>query len=60
MSDVVLVVTVIAFFSVAALFVPACGRITAGSVEDPELEEEEPEDVDPEEAMLEDDSGGLR
>jgi hypothetical protein len=34
MSDVVLVAAILAFFSVAALLVRACGRITAGSVEE--------------------------
>ncbi len=42
MSDVILVATVVAFFLAAALLVQACGRITAGTVEEgsPEPEPE--------------------
>jgi len=34
MSDIVFVVTVVAFFSAAALLVQACARITAGAHDD--------------------------
>jgi hypothetical protein len=41
MSDVILVATIVVFFLAAALLVRACGRITAGTLE--EGAEPEPE-----------------